>query len=85
MVELHNKGFQIFAYADDLAIMGKGEDQLKRAIEVVEKWTEDNKMKINRKKSGIIFYKRRKSKKNTNHNEEIMGFPRVSEYKYLGL
>jgi len=26
MVELHNKGFQIFAYADDLAIMGKGED-----------------------------------------------------------
>ena len=42
-------------------------------------------MKINRKKSGIIFYKRRKSKKNSNHKEEILGFPIVDEYKYLGL
>ena len=57
--ELSDEGYQTFAYADDLAIMEKGKKKLERAIDIVEEWTKANKMKINKKKSGIIFYKKR--------------------------
>ena len=40
-------------------------------------------MKINKKKSGIIFYK--KKKKKIKKDKEIMGYPEVDEYKYLGI
>ena len=42
-------------------------------------------MKINKKKSGIIFYKKRMLKENENNEKEIAGFPIVREYKYLGV
>jgi len=40
-------------------------------------------MKINKKKSGIIFYKKRKNKYKM--EKEIMEYPVVEEYKYLGI
>ncbi len=40
-------------------------------------------MKINKKKSGIIFFKRYRQKKQV--AQEINGFPTVRKYKYLGL
>ena len=39
-------------------------------------------MKINRAKSGIIFYKKKKSKARAN---QILGYPVVENYKYLGI
>ena len=36
LVELNEKGFQVFAYADDLAIMGKKKERLEDAINIVE-------------------------------------------------
>ena len=60
--ELSKKGFKVFAYADDLAIAGRNVFKLKEAIEIVSKWTKDNEMKINRKKSGIIFYRKKEPK-----------------------
>ena len=35
--ELEENGFQVFAYADDLAIVGRTEDKAKEAITIVEK------------------------------------------------
>ena len=58
--KLHEKGYQIFAYADDLAVVGRGKYKLDEAIEIIEHWTVNNKMTINKKKSGIIFYKLKK-------------------------
>jgi len=83
MEELHDKGFQIFAYADDLAIMGRNKSNLEDAINIVEQWTARNLMQINRRKSGIIFFKRKLSK--YNNYQKILEFPVVREYKYLGI
>ena len=82
--ELHNKGLQVCAYADDLAIIGKDKEKLEEAITIVQNWTDKNRIKINKKKSGIIFYKRKLSK-NSENNANIMGFPIVKIYKYLGI
>ena len=60
--ELTKKGYKVYAYADDLAIIGQNKFKLKDAINIVEAWTYKNKMKVNKKKSGIIFYKRKKTK-----------------------
>ena len=54
--ELVKNGFDTFAFADDLAVNAFLDKRLKKAIKIIEKWTEDNKMKINRKKSGLIYH-----------------------------
>ena len=80
--KLDKEGIKVFAYADDLASIGYGEYKLSRAIRMIERWAEENKMKINRKKSGIIFHKLKKMCKN---DTEYEGYPVVSKYKYLGI
>ena len=40
-------------------------------------------MTINKKKSGIIFYKKKKRKRLKDN--DIAGYPIVEEYKYLGI
>ena len=65
--ELDNNGFDVYAYADDLTVVGRGEERTKTAISIVEEWTTKNSTKndmiINRKKSGIMFFKKRDCKK----------------------
>ena len=41
-------------------------------------------MMVNRAKSGIIFHKNKKDRRNK-RDEEIEGYPVVREYKYLGV
>ena len=65
--------------------MGKGQIRVRKAIEIVEAWTEENKMKINKKKSGVIFFKKKKRKKMQEEETEINNIPIVTEYKYLGV
>ena len=55
--ELEEAGFDIFAYADDLAIVGQGMDNLSTAIRITESWALRNLMTINKRKSGIIMHK----------------------------
>ena len=50
---------EIAAYADDLVIMENGYIKLDKAIDVVESWATKAKMQINKKKSGIIFLRKR--------------------------
>ena len=84
LVKLAELGYKVFAYADDLAIMSKEKTRLEEAINIVEIWAQENKMTINKKKSGIIKYKRKKNNK-SNGSQEILGFPIVRKYKYLGI
>ena len=44
MIALQEKGLEAFAYADDLAIIGYGEEKLKLAIKIIENWTKSCKM-----------------------------------------
>ena len=82
---LEAAGFQVFAYADDLAIVGQGKNKIEVAIKIVEEWTRKNKMKINKKKSGIMIFKKKRRKNAENEEKEITGYPIVEEYKYLGI
>ena len=52
---LQIQGYEDFAFADDLAINGTGKEQLEKAINTCKKWTEENNMKINEEKSGVIL------------------------------
>ena len=42
-------------------------------------------MKINRKKSGIIFYLKKRKKIDPESTPMVNGFPVKMEYKYLGI
>ena len=59
LIRLEERGFKVYAYADDLAIIGRYKEKAEEAIEIVKEWTEENEMKINKKKSGIIFYRKK--------------------------
>ena len=80
--KLDKEGIKVFAYADDLAGIRWNEYKLSRTIRIIERWADENKMKINKKKSGIIFHKLKKMCKNDSNYE---GYPIVSKYKYLGI
>ena len=58
--ELREAGYDVLAYADDLGIIGEGNKELTKAIEIVEEWTDKAKMVINKKKSGILFVRKHK-------------------------
>ena len=57
--DLKDQGYDVFAYADDLAVIGYDLRSLKGAINIIERWTDRNNMTINKKKSGIILHKGR--------------------------
>ena len=77
-------GLYIFAYADDIAILGQGNKKLDKAWELIWRWSYDNGMEINRKKSGIMMHKGslKKVEANTHTKSRI---PIVQCYKYLGI
>ena len=81
--KLESEQLEVFAYADDLAIVGETNAKLKMAMGITEKWALDNLMKINKKKSGIIYHKI--NGKKLRKKKEYHGYPIMSEYKYLGI
>ena len=69
----------VLAYADDTAVVFLSKEQLNKIIRTIEDWCINNKMELNRLKSGIIFLE----------NDNLVGttfagFPVVKNYKYLG-
>lgn len=73
-----------YAFADDLVILAKGEDQLNEAIDKVENWSGINGIDVNRAKSGIM-----RMRKDGRTPDPIIltfrGYPLVKSYKYLGV
>ena len=50
-------------YADDLLTICTSVEQIKKAINVISEWSEKNGMLLNKKKSGIVIFARRKAHK----------------------
>ena len=73
-----------YAFADDLVISCKGKDNLYRALDIVEHWSDNNGIEINRSKSGIMCI--RKDARTPNPMEtSLREYPMVNQYKYLGV
>ena len=70
------KQFCIFYYADDLAILTHGKPNTKQAISQVETWCEQNKLEINKEKSGILpLSSRHQLTSSEKHEDNIGGIP----------
>ena len=52
--EIDLNAFEVLAYADDIAVICKNKEELLNVMKIVERWSNDNKVNINKKKSGIL-------------------------------
>ena len=62
-------------YADDVLVLCMNPDQLKNCIKVIEEWCRENGMTLNKKKSGIVIFTRRRKRKVPNLGEDVAGVP----------
>ena len=72
----------IFAYADDVALLCLGYSDIRSALSVIEEWCETNGAMLNKKKCGILPIRK---KDKASPLKELEGIPFVREYKYLGV
>ena len=52
----------ILLYADDILIICQTQSQIRKCIEVVERWSEQNGMELNKKKSAVLPFSPRMAK-----------------------
>ena len=52
---------QIYAYADDILFLIRGKRKLKKLIQLIEQWSRENYMEINKNKCGIFKIQQRYS------------------------
>ena len=75
----------IFAYADDILVLCESKLTLDACIDIIEKWSEENHLKINKKKSAILEFTHRRSRTTEiKTGETFRNYPIVDKYKYLG-
>ena len=90
----------ILLYADDILLLCQTTEQIKRCIQIIEEWSKENGMQLNKKKSGIVVFSPRSARnipymvlhkdKEEEMQEwtpalkEIKGVPLQAKYKYLG-
>jgi len=72
----------VFAYADDIAIICLGYNDLREAVSCLESWCRTNGASLNNKKCGILRVTNRESR---DMLKELKGIPFVKQYKYLGV
>ena len=77
----------LLGYADDLLVICTSLSQLRRVIQIINCWSEENNLQLNSKKSGIVEFLSRVGniRKILKVGESFEGIPVVSEYKYLGM
>lgn len=73
----------VFAYADDIALLCLGYSDVRAALTAIEDWCSKNGAQLNKKKCGILPIRKRQM--SLNIGKEVEGIPVVSEYKYLGV
>ena len=62
LIELPEKaGLNPLAYADDLETICNGEENLIRAMDIIEKWAGMNDIEVNKKKSRIFIIQNQKN------------------------
>ncbi len=74
-------------YADDLHILSYNKINLRKVIQVIRSWSQENNLALNENKSGIMEFLPRQgpSKVTLNIGEAFEGIPVVACYKYLGM
>ena len=76
IIKLNENAYEVLSYADDLAIIVEGRSSLNN---ILDKWSIENGIKINKLKSGIMLIK------GTENDEYIRDYPVIKKYKYLGM
>ena len=61
--ELDLNSFDVLPYADDLCVLCESRSQLINVINIIDKWSKLNKIKVNKLKGGIMILKH-------NHNTD---------------
>ena len=75
----------IYGYADDLLILCDSLSDLEKGIDIIDRWSSENDLIINKSKSAILEFVNRSCKKTyLKTNDSYAGFPVVNQYKYLG-
>ena len=72
-----------FCYADDLAFVFESEEQLKRGISIVRRWSRQTGIEINGEKSGVMVI--RANRLTPPYQSPIPDIPAVQQYSYLGV
>ena len=70
--ELNQNLYEILGYADDLGILCEGINELLNVL--IQRWSELNRIKVNKKKSRIMILKGNEDR------IEIEGYPVIKEY-----
>ena len=85
-VDIDNERLAILMYADDVVILGESEEDLKRILDVLNQWCNENELFINPEKSKVVHF-RPKSLSMSSKAFKIGDKPisSVSNYMYLGL
>lgn len=73
---------QVLCYADDIAIFFHDRPQVNNAINTLKEWSTNNDMRINHKKSGIMFGAIGDVRR---FPHKYKDYPVVSGYKFLGM
>ena len=78
---------KLYLYADDLAILVDDKQGAQKAGRLIKRWCDQNLVVINYKKCGIMEIKRNKQEEiSSQETGELWNkFPKVNNYKYLGL
>ena len=88
MLKLLNREFNmedIFAYADDIAICIYSIGELHKAINIINKWSNEAGIPINFRKSGILNIIKNTKTHKIAIGDNYMNYPIVDKYKYLGV
>ena len=85
-IEIGDRKMSILAYADDIVVLGKSEEELQNILDVVGNWGKKWRMKFNCAKSNVIHF-RKHSVPRTNFAFNLGGYEIdiVDNYKYLGV
>ena len=75
----------IFAYADDILILTTDISTISRIILLIDSWSSNNNMKLNKGKSAIIEFLPPRSRRKYLKQPFKLGIPVLDKYKYLGL
>jgi len=76
----------MLGYADDTLILCSSIHQLRKVIQIIKSWSDENNLKLNAKKSGIMEFRTKFERKGSilKVGSELEGIPIVDTYKYLG-
>lgn len=84
MIRVLNRICKSLAFADDVVVICQGKVQLNEAITLVEEWSEENRISVNKEKSGILQI-RQDRRTPAPSMQTWKGYPIVESYSYLGV